>query len=158
LDFAPSAAISSRVFTVEPSDSVSSGAPGISSVKPETATPCEMVTPAASHFSRSAPFMATFGTMWAKGSPGATSPSKVRKTGRTGSPVRLSVTIISRIGSASGRIFDQQPSSSSMRMAAAAIAEARPSFFQTPSGAGSTMRMARCGAACAMAAAVARPT
>ena len=42
--------------------------------------------------------------------------------------------------------------------AAAAIAEARPSFFQTPSGAGSTTRMERCGAAWAIAAAVASPT
>ncbi len=36
--------------------------------------------------------------MWANGSPGSTSPSKVRKTGRTASCRRLSVMAMSRIG------------------------------------------------------------
>ena len=45
-----------------------------------------------------------------------------------------------------------------MRQAAAAIAEARPSFSQTPAGAASTIATARLGRACFSDTAVARPT
>ena len=60
--------------------------------------------------------------MWAKGSPGSTSPSKVRNTGRTGSATRLSVITMSRIGCAPPSIAPQTPSAASIRRAPAAIA------------------------------------
>ncbi len=60
--------------------------------------------------------------MWAKGSPSATSPSKVRKVGRTGSARRLSVITISRIGWALAETASQTPRRASIRRAAAATA------------------------------------
>jgi hypothetical protein len=107
---------------------------------------------------RSAPFSTLLETMCAKGSPGATSPSKVRNTGRTGSVVRESVTIISVIACACGAISSQQPSRSSMRLAAAAIADARVSFCHKPAGAASTTATARFDRACFSETAVASPT
>ena len=95
-----------------------------------------MSMPSSAARRRSAPLSVRFVTICANGSPGATSPSKVRKTGRTGSAVRESVTIISVIACACGAISAQQPSCSSMRQAAAAMAEARPSRSQTPAGRG----------------------
>ena len=65
---------------------------------------------------------APLSTMWAKGSPGSTSPSKVRKAGRTGSWRRLSVTTMSSMGWASAATPSQTPSAASMRRAPAAIA------------------------------------
>ena len=65
--------------------------------------------------------------MWAKGSPGATSPANVRNTGRTASSTRLSVTTMSRIGCAPPATASHTPSGSNMCRAAAAIADARRS-------------------------------
>ncbi len=65
--------------------------------------------------------------MWANGSPGSTSPAKVRKVGRTASPSLLSVTTMSRIGWASAATACQTPMVSNSRRAAATIAEARSS-------------------------------
>ena len=96
--------------------------------------------------------------MWAKGSPGPASPSKVRKIGRTGSDVRESVITIRLIGWASGSIWSQRPRAVSMRAAPAAIAEARASFFHTPSGAASTTMTERCGAAFLIETATESPT
>ncbi|MNL36988.1 hypothetical protein D3C87_1591080 [compost metagenome] len=96
--------------------------------------------------------------MWAKGLPSSISPSKVRKTGRTGSEVRLSVTIIRLIGWEWTRISSQTPSTSSILLAAVMIAEARSSFSHTCAGAASTTSMLRCGAACLTATAAAKPT
>ncbi len=115
-------------------------------------------TPAAAAASASAPTMAPFGTMWAKGSPSPTEPEKVRNTGRTASRSLLSVTIISVIGWLVAAIFSQMPSCSSMRFAAAAMAEARPSREPAPAGAGSTTATESDGAPCFRASAVHRPT
>src|SRR5262245_47652822 len=71
---------------------------------------------------------------WANGSPGSTSPSKLRKTGRTASVRRLSVTTIPRMGCASTSC--QTPMVSNRRRAAATMADARPSFA-APASAGS---------------------
>ena len=65
--------------------------------------------------------------MWANGSPGSTSPAKVRNTGRTASSSRLSVTTMSRIGCAWSATASQTPRVSKSRRAAATIAEARSS-------------------------------
>ncbi len=56
--------------------------------------------PSAFAFSTSAASSGAFSIMWPNGSPGATSPSKVRKVGRTASCRRLSVITMSRIGCA----------------------------------------------------------
>ena len=71
-------------------------------VKSSTLSGAMIATPRPRPPSRSAPTMSPFGTMWAKGSPSLARPSKVRKTGRTASPVRLSVITISVIGCAFG--------------------------------------------------------
>ena len=68
-----------------------------------------------------------FSIMWANGSPGSTSPAKVRNTGRTASFSLESVTTMSRIGCAFAATASHTPSVSNMRRAAAAIAEARGS-------------------------------
>ena len=65
--------------------------------------------------------------MWANGSPGSTSPPKVRNTGRTASSSRLSVTTMSRIGCASAATRCQTPIVSNSRRAAATMADARSS-------------------------------
>ena len=65
--------------------------------------------------------------MCANGSPGATSPSKVRNVGRMASSRRLSVTAMSRMGCAPGAIRSQTPIASNSRRAAATIADARGS-------------------------------
>jgi len=107
---------------------------------------------------RNAPFSTVLATMCAKGSPTLASPPKVRKTGRTGSAVRESVTIISLIGWAFGAISSQQPNWPSMRQAAVAIAEARPSRSQAPTGAASATVTRRLGLPSLIATAVASPT
>ena len=76
--------------------------------------------------------------MCANGSPGSTSPPKVRKVGRTASSSLLSVTTMSRIGCASAATASQTPIASNSRRAAAAIAEARGSFEVAAPSAGST--------------------
>ena len=75
--------------------------------------------------------------MWAKGSPGATSPPKVRNTGRTGSLTRLSVMTISRMGCAPAETGSHTPSASSMRRGPAAMAKARSSRLPLEASAGS---------------------
>ena len=65
------------------------------------------------------------GTRWAKGSPGATSPSNLRNSGREMSPRPESVIFICRIGSAPSPMADQTPSCSKTRRTPAASAEAR---------------------------------
>jgi hypothetical protein len=102
--------------------------------------------------------MATLGIMWANGLPSSASPSKVRNTGRTGSDVFESVTIILLIGWADGSISSQMPNTSSILMAAAMMAEARMSFCQTCPGAASSTATSRCGAACLTATATESPT
>jgi hypothetical protein len=65
---------------------------------------------------------------------------------------------MSLIGCASGKIAAQQPSRSSIRLAAAAMADARVSLRQTPAGAASMMVTLKCGAEDFSATAVAMPT
>ena len=62
-----------------------------------SSTPCCFALPA------SASISGRFSIMWANGSPGSTSPPKVRNTGRTASLSLESVTTMSRIGCASPR-------------------------------------------------------
>src|SRR5262249_27025662 len=82
------------------------------------------VPPSSFAFAASAASNGPFSTMWANGSPGSTSPSKLRKTGRTTSARRLSVTTISRMGCAS--MVCQTPMVLNRRRAAATMADARP--------------------------------
>ena len=89
--------------------------------------------------------MSPFITIWAKGSPSSARPSKVRNTGRTASPVRLSVITISVIGWALPAISSQTPSRSSIRRPAAATAEARVSRPIASGGAASTTVTAKLG-------------
>ncbi|MNX95105.1 hypothetical protein D3C86_1273640 [compost metagenome] len=126
--------------------------------KSETLSPWRISMPRRSHRPRNAPTRATFGTIWANGLPSSTAPSNVRNTGRTGSAVFESVTIILWIGWASGSISLQMPKTSSIRVAAAMMADARTSFTQTSSGAASTTCTFRCRAACLIATATERPT
>jgi hypothetical protein len=79
-------------------------------VQPDAAADWWIGTPISSALRRRAPTMATFGSMWAKGSPSSMAPPKVRNTGRTGSEVRESVTTMSLIGWASDSIPSQTPS------------------------------------------------
>ncbi len=153
----PSAAMSSRAAIVvpEPSRQATSARP---TVKSSTLSGATMTAPAASALSRSAPTMSAFITMWAKASPSFARPSKVRKTGRTASPVRLSVITISVIGCALPAISSQTPSWSSMRRPAAAIAEARVSRPIASGGVASTTVTARPGSARRSASASDRPT
>ncbi len=65
--------------------------------------------------------------MCANGSPGSTSPPKLKNTGRILSASRLSVTAMSRIGCASCATASHTPMVSNSRRAPAAIAEARGS-------------------------------
>ena len=83
--------------------------------------------PSAFAFSTSAASSGAFSIMWPNGSPGATSPSKVRKVGRMASCSRLSVITMSRIGCAPPATASQTPIVSNSRRAAATIAEARAS-------------------------------
>ena len=97
--------------------------------------------------------------MWAKGSPGATSPSKVRNTGRTGSSVRESVTIISVIACACGAML--VPAAQLVEHAAGGGGDRRGAavlFARRLPGAASTTATARLGRACFSETAVARPT
>ena len=82
-------------------------------------------TPSSLALAASAASSGGFSTMWANGSPGSTSPSKVRKTGRTASSSRLSVMRMSRIGCASAATASHTPMVSNSRRAAATMAEAR---------------------------------
>ena len=75
-----------------------------STAKPPTAAARRSTPAARQAVDRAPPTSAPLSTMWAKGSPGSTSPSKVRNTGRTGSPSRLSVITMSRIGCAPASI------------------------------------------------------
>ena len=79
-------------------------------------------------------------------------------TGRTGSEVRESVTIISLIGCASGAIALQTPSVVRSRLAPAAIVEARWSLRQASAGAASMTAIFSEGALALMASAAERPT
>ena len=65
------------------------------------------------------------GTRCANGSPGATSPMKLRNSGREMSPLPESVIFICRTGSAPIAIAVHTPSSTKMRRTPAAMAEAR---------------------------------
>src|SRR5262249_35998096 len=130
---APSAATRSRAASVSPSDNVTSTR---SLARSKSATADDRnTTPSSCAFCVNAAISGEFSTIWAKGSPGSTSPSKVRKTGRTTSLRRLSVTTMSRMGCASTPCHT--PMVSNSRRAAATIAEARPSFAAR-SSAGST--------------------
>src|SRR5581483_1955044 len=71
--------------------------------------------PASAAFSFSATSSEPLSTMCAKGSPGSTSPSKVRKTGRTASFRRLSEIAMSRIGCALSATLSQTPMVSKSR-------------------------------------------
>ena len=81
--------------------------------------------PSSSAFLASAASSGPFSIMSANGWPGSTSPSKERKTGRTMSSRRLSVTTMSVIGCAS--ISSHTPMVSNSRRAAATMADARGS-------------------------------
>ncbi len=63
--------------------------------------------------------------MWAKGSPGSTSPSNDRNSGRTGSSRAESVMSIAVSGCAAVATSPQTPRISSMRRVPAAMAKAR---------------------------------
>ncbi|GMA78641.1 hypothetical protein GCM10025880_50580 [Methylorubrum aminovorans] len=82
-------------------------------------------TPASRAASRSTLTIGSASTMWAKGSPALSfsvpSP-KVRKTGRTGSPTRLSLMTSRRIGSAAGSMRGHRSSCSNIRRGPAATA------------------------------------
>ena len=82
-------------------------------------------TPSCLALSASAASSGAFSIMWANGSPGSRSPSKVRNVGRTTSCRRLSVTTMSRMGCAS--TWCHTPIVSNSRRAAATMADARPS-------------------------------
>src|SRR5262245_61104193 len=83
-------------------------------------------TPSSFAFATSAASSGPFSIMCANGSSGSTSPSKVRKVGRTASCRRLSVTTMSRMGCASTACHT--PMVSNRRRAAATMAEARGSL------------------------------
>ena len=123
---APSAATSRRAANVVPSRNRTSMR---SPATAESATAAfNNATPSARAFASSAASSGPFSIMCANGSPGATSPSKVRNVGRTASSRRLSVTAMSRIGCAPGAIASQTPMVSNSRRAAATMADARGSL------------------------------
>ena len=75
--------------------------------------------------------------MWANGSPGATSPAKVRKVGRVASASLESVTTMSRMGCDCGPTSSHTPRVSNSRRQAATIAVARGSRLGRIASAGS---------------------
>ncbi|MDF9793979.1 hypothetical protein M2440_004680 [Methylorubrum extorquens] len=120
---APSAATTSATSSLLPSLRVTrvTRGPGTAAVTLEAAR----WTPVSRAASSSTATIGSASTMWAKGSPAsrASVPSpKVKKTGRTGSPTRLSLMTSRRIGSAAGSIRDQSPSCSNIRRGPAATA------------------------------------
>ena len=93
--------------------------------------------PAASARATSASIRWRFSTMCANGSPGSTSPAKVRNTGRVASSSLESVTTMSRIGCAPAATWSQTPSASNSRRQAATMAVARGSRLGRAASAGS---------------------
>src|SRR5712691_8294388 len=139
---APSAAISKAAFIFAPSASrTTTRSPATS--KAATAHG-RKTTPSSRALPTSASTSGRFSTMWANGSSGATSPAKVRKTGFTASPSRLSVTTMSRIGCASAATAPHTPMVSNSRRAPAAMAEARASTG-LPASAGSATTTVKSG-------------
>ena len=94
--------------------------------KPSTAV-ARRSMPSASARATSASIRWRFSTMCANGSPGSTSPAKVRNTGRVASSSLESVTTMSRIGCASAATSSQTPIASNSRRQAATMAVARGS-------------------------------
>ena len=93
--------------------------------------------PSASARATSASIRWRFSTICANGSPGSTSPAKVRNTGRVASSSLESVTTMSRIGCASAATSSQTPSASNSRRQAATMAVARGSRLGRVASAGS---------------------
>src|SRR5580704_10290266 len=135
---APSAAARRRApITVPSLSSATARSPSwLTPTTPEASS----VTPSAFAFSASVATRKRFSIIWANGSPGSTSPAKVRNTGRMASSSRLSVTTMSRIGCACPLTASQTPSVSNSRRAAATMAEARSSSaWLTPSAGSATV-------------------
>ena len=125
-DRTPSAATKSCAASVRPSPSVAvtcSGPDSNPTIEVSAST-----TPSSLALLTSAASSGAFSIICANGSPGSTSPPKVRKTGRTASSSRLSVTTMSTMSWASDATACQTPIVSKSRRAAAAIAEARASI------------------------------
>ena len=122
-DWAPSAATTSGAVMLRPSAKLRRALPG-TTAKPVISTGAMISTSgpiAPSSCSTTRPF----GTRWANGSPGATSPSKWRKSGRDMSPAPESVIFICRTGSAPMAIPVHTPSSAKTRFTPAASAQER---------------------------------
>ena len=122
---APSAATRSLPVSASPLPKRTSTPSGLAS-KPDTVS-ARNVTPEACACATSAATSAGFSIIWANGSPGAISPSKLRNFGRIASCSLELVTTMSRIGCAPASTLSQTPMVSNNRRAAAAIADARVS-------------------------------
>ncbi len=123
LDCPPSAATSSGAASTRPSLSRSRASPAPCSSPAISAGAISSALPAIA--SSRAPTSTRLGTICANGSPGATSPAKLRNSGRAMSPLPESVIFIERIGSASPATAAHTPSASSTRVTPADSAEAR---------------------------------